>query len=72
MPLCTRCGTREVPEIDDACGPCGDWAHQTFFSARIKLLAENLAPENAAKFKAMSRGRQEIVVAKMIERGVII
>jgi hypothetical protein len=54
------------------CRSCEEWASETFFGVRRKLVAEALNPENRAKFMAMPKEKQNTVVAKLIERGCMI
>ncbi len=48
------------------------WEATMFYDARIRILREGMSAENVAKLNAMSYPKQCAIVARMIEKGLMI
>lgn len=48
------------------------WAACTFFEARFGILQKRLSPKNGARFSALSYAKKVAIVARLVERGVMI
>lgn len=76
--ICGCCGKyfKGEPDPDHdrgygVCDPCKEWQIKLFVDKRLKLLRENLKPENVRKLDAMTREQQEAIVFKAVEDGLI-
>jgi len=72
--MCTECGgdEREKGTTEAAVRKRMGWAGQMFYDARVKSLGEKLSPANAEHFRAMPFDKKVRLIAKMIERGMMI
>lgn len=48
------------------------WAGQTFYEARFGTIRRSITPTNRAKFDAMTYAKKLVIVAGLIEKGVLI
>jgi NAD-dependent SIR2 family protein deacetylase len=48
------------------------WAGQMFYETRFEILEKNLTGSSLEKFRAMTYARKMTIVAKMIEKGLMI
>lgn len=48
------------------------WAAKMFYDTRIKILEEKLSSENSKRFKSMPYRKKIAIVARMVEKGVMI
>jgi len=77
--MCRECGgddrvkaTSKKPLSEKAVRKRIGWASETFYDARIDVVAKRLSGAHAEKFKAMSYVQKIAIVQGLVEKGVIV
>ena len=69
---CSCCGKVSVVKETNMCPACIELAYKVFYEARFNALRRNLMGERLEKFEAMTLSQKQLLVNRLIKKGLMI